>query len=83
MPITCHEDQERFSLCLEGELDIRCAAELKGTLLDALASQKEVRLDFEQATDLDVTALQVLWAAGRAHEQVGVPLSSRERAKIC
>lgn len=72
MPVICDEDQERFSIGLEAEVDIRCAAELKATLMDAIASRKEVQLDFERATDLDVTAVQLLWAAARAVEQTGV-----------
>ncbi len=48
---------------LEGEISIGLATELKAALLQALASGAEVRLNLERATELDVTALQLLWAA--------------------
>jgi len=75
LPVTGHEDQEKYSICLEAEVDIGCAAELKATLIEAVASRKEVRLNLEQVTGLDVTALQLLWAAARAAGQTGVPFS--------
>ncbi len=50
---------------MEGEINIAAAAELRNVLLQALASEKEVRVDLERATELDVTAWQLLWAAER------------------
>jgi anti-anti-sigma regulatory factor len=38
---------------------------LKAALLEAVASGKELRLGMESVVDLDVTALQLLWAAAR------------------
>ena len=51
---------------MEGQINIASAAELKKLLLEALASGRELRVDLDLATDLDVTALQLLWAAERA-----------------
>ena len=48
---------------LESGVDINSAAELKKLLVLALQSGKEVRVDLERATELDVTAMQLLWAA--------------------
>lgn len=48
---------------LDGEIAIPSAVELKSVLLQALDSGKEIRLDLEKATGLDVTALQLFWAA--------------------
>lgn len=62
------------ALCLirlEGEISIGLATELKTALLQALAAQAEVRLDLEHATELDVTALQLLWAAEREARRSG------------
>lgn len=75
MPVTCDEDHEQYSICLQAEIDIRSAAELKATLLEAIASRKEVRIDLQRATEFDVTAVQLLWAAAREAERGGVPLS--------
>jgi hypothetical protein len=39
--------------------------ELKTTLITAISSGKPVRVDMGRATDLDVTAVQLLWSAAR------------------
>jgi anti-anti-sigma regulatory factor len=50
---------------LEGTVDISSAVELKGHLLETLKSGQDLRLDLSAATYLDVTAIQLLWAAQR------------------
>ncbi len=62
-------------LRLEGAVEIGCAAEFKGLLAQALASGKEVRVSLADATDLDVTAVQLLWAAEREAIKAGVAYS--------
>lgn len=47
---------------LEGEVNIAAAVELKGLLVQALVSGKELRVSVEGATELDITALQLLVA---------------------
>jgi anti-anti-sigma regulatory factor len=56
---------------LEDAIGIACAAELKKLLLQALESGKEVSVSLEGATDLDVTAVQLLWAAVRKKRKSG------------
>ena len=63
MPVNLDQGEAQCVIHLEGEIDISSAAELKKLLLLALQSGKELRLDLERATELDVTALQLLWAA--------------------
>jgi anti-anti-sigma factor len=65
MPVTLDQSEEQCLLRLEGEVDIASAAELKTLLLQALASGTELRVEVERATELDITALQLLWAAER------------------
>ena len=60
-------------LRLEGDVGIGCAAEFKGLLEQALGCA--VRILLEGATDLDVTAVQLLWAAGRKAKGSGVEYS--------
>jgi anti-anti-sigma factor len=54
---------------LDGEIDIGCAAELKAVLEEALAVKSDVshpaRVSLSQVTAMDVTAVQLLWAAQR------------------
>jgi hypothetical protein len=45
--------------------------ELKNVLLLALQSGKEICLDLEKATELDITALQLFWAAQRGAIESG------------
>jgi len=50
---------------LEGVIDISLASEFKATVLEALKSAKPLRLALNEDTDLDVTAIQLLWATER------------------
>jgi anti-anti-sigma regulatory factor len=65
------QDAESKTIRLEGAIDIGCAAELKQALLEALAQGKELHVALNGATDLDVTAMQLLWAARRTAQQSG------------
>ncbi len=66
MPLTLESSDSLSKISLEGEIDIGCAAELQGLLVHALGSSKEVQVSLGSATDLDVTAVQLIWAARRA-----------------
>lgn len=83
MPATLDQTAIPWTLRLQGEMDINCAADFKTLLIQALASGKDMELDLRQATALDVTALQLLWAAEREARGVGqdsdtLRLSSRK-----
>jgi anti-anti-sigma regulatory factor len=70
--VTLEQSEELSVIHLEGAVDIASAAELKKLLLQALGSGHEVRIAPEGATDLDVTAVQLLWAARREAKVLGV-----------
>ncbi len=82
MPVTLDQNENFCLLHLEGEIDISSAAELKTLLLHGLASGRELRVDLERATDLDVTAMQLLWAAEREARRsgMGMTLTGRPEA---
>ncbi len=67
---------------LDGEIDIGCAAELKSVLEEALAVKGDVsdpaRISLAQVTAMDVTAVQLLWAAQR-EELAGRPEADARR----
>ena len=65
MPIVLEQSEGSNVIHLEGAIDISLAAELKTTLLEALKSPKPVRVALNGDADLDVTAIQLLWAAER------------------
>ena len=65
MGIALDEKDESNLIRFEGAIDINCAAELKNMLLTSLASGKNLSVLLDGATYLDVTAVQLLWAAER------------------
>jgi anti-anti-sigma factor len=71
VPIISEQREGTCLIRLEGEVGIASAAELKGCLLEALASGREFRVDLQSATELDVTAMQLLWAAARELQKAG------------
>ncbi|MGB8011103.1 MAG: STAS domain-containing protein [Terriglobales bacterium] len=71
MPVSLTQSEGLCLIGLEGEIDIASATELKKLLLQALGSGQEVRVDVERATEMDVTALQLLWAAEREARGAG------------
>ncbi len=54
---------------LDGAIDISSAADLKASLLQALEMGVEISITLTGTTELDVTAVQLLWAAAREAEQ--------------
>lgn len=63
-PATC------IALC--GSIDISVALDLKAALMEGLEKGQEIELSAEEATDFDVTALQLLWAAQRECKNAGL-----------
>ena len=60
---------------LAGELTLTFAVELKNLLLQGLASGNDLRLDLEQAEEIDITLMQLLWAAGREADRKGAGIA--------
>jgi anti-anti-sigma factor len=72
VPITFEQNEANCLIHLDGEITIAQAAELKQTLMQALKVGKDLRLDLEAATEMDITGLQLLWAADREARKLGV-----------
>ena len=71
MGIALEESETGSTVRLDGGIDIGCAAELKTKLVQALAAAGAVAISVEAVTYLDVTAMQLLWAAERKAHQAG------------
>jgi len=71
MPLSLDQSNSPSRICLEGEINIRCAAELKGLLLQALSHEGALHVDLSAATEVDITTLQLLWAAQREARTTG------------
>ena len=72
MPVTLEQKDALALIRLEGAIEVGCAAELKELLIEKLKSGSAVYVALEAATVLDVTAVQLLWAAAREAQRVGV-----------
>ena len=64
-------------ICLEGQLNLTSAVEVKSRMLDWLASGKDLELDLRQVEEMDITVLQVLFSGGREAAARGVGLVTR------
>ncbi len=53
-------------LRLEGEVGLKSAHELRRVLVQALASGRNVTVSLEQTSEMDLSTVQLLLAAGRA-----------------
>jgi anti-anti-sigma factor len=73
--VTIEEVKNTSLIRLEGDVDIASSEEVKSILIDALASKIEIRLMLEDATELDITALQLLYAAERDAAQSKIPFT--------
>lgn len=71
VPIALEQDTQSSTIRLEGAVDIGGAVDLKEALLRVLATSGDVRVVLDEATDLDVTAMQLLWAAQRTARESG------------
>jgi len=60
---------------LEGEVGIAEAGALKEVLVEALRERRQARISLKTATGLDVTAVQLLWAAEREAHASGIVLA--------
>jgi anti-anti-sigma regulatory factor len=75
MAVTLLPDEVTTQVTLEGAITIAGASELKETLLRAIEAGKDVSVSLGGVTALDVTAVEVLWAASRAAKASGLRFS--------
>jgi len=77
MPVTLQRDDARWRISLDGQITLTSAAELKTLLLEWLAAGKDLDLELERAEEIDLTILQLLWAAAREAERTGAEIAGR------
>jgi anti-anti-sigma regulatory factor len=74
------EALEDFSVIrLEGACTLASAGDLKKLLVEGLASGKNLRVDLDGVEEIDLAAMQLLWAAGREAERAGAGIAVRMR----
>lgn len=72
LPVSLEQDGALSRIRLQGAIDIGCAQELKQLLVQGVTAGVELHVLLAEATDLDVTAMQLIWAARRSAEVSGV-----------
>ncbi|MGA3023498.1 MAG: STAS domain-containing protein [Bryobacteraceae bacterium] len=77
MPIALQRHESHWLIGLEGRIAIESAAELKQLLLEWLAAGKDLELDLQGAEEIDITIMQLLWAAGREAARTGAGIVGR------
>ncbi len=77
MAVTMDRQESQSLIRLEGEFTVTSATELKERLLECLAAGNNLLLDLERAEEIDITLLQLLWAAGREADRAGAKIAIR------
>jgi ABC-type transporter Mla MlaB component len=77
LPVTMERHESHELIRLEGELAVTSAAELQRVLIEGLASGRELQVDLQRAEAIDITVLQLLWAAEREAARTGARLALR------
>jgi anti-anti-sigma regulatory factor len=57
---------------MEGQVTVASAGELKELLLEWLAARRDLELDLQRVEEIDITIMQLLWAAAREAGRMGV-----------
>jgi anti-anti-sigma regulatory factor len=71
MSVVVNKDETRWVVRLEGCIDINCTTGLRRILVEALSSRRELQVDLVHTRYLDVTAVQLLWAAREEARKTG------------
>ena len=72
MRVALSQEAEATMIRLDGAIDITTAGDLKAALLEAIEAGSAISVVVDTATDLDVTAVQLLWAANREAKRAGI-----------
>lgn len=77
MAVTGEGREDSTRIRLEGECTVTSAAEFTRLLLEGLTLGKPLLLDLEHAQEIDITVLQLLWAAASEAQRTGAAISIR------
>ncbi len=65
MPVILLRQEPSWLIKLEGQITVTSALQLKELLLEWVSAGTDLDLDLERAEEVDVTIMQLLWAAAR------------------
>jgi len=75
--MTIHRDLNPWRIRLAAPVAFSTAEQLKEALLDWLRSGQDLEVDFQEATAVDVAAMQLIWAAAREGRDKGASIRVR------
>jgi hypothetical protein len=75
MLVTLQRQEASWVIKLEGRITVTSAAEVKDLLLEWVSSGKSLEFDLEQAEEIDITIMQLIWAAARTGGRVVAHMS--------
>jgi anti-anti-sigma regulatory factor len=74
MPVTLKITDGRADVVVKGKCTVAQAAEFKDALMAAVEGARKVALDFSEATSVDLSALQLIYAVHRRAQSADVDL---------
>jgi len=77
LSVTMQRSESDLLIRLEDAVNVTSAEELKSLLLEGLVSGRDLYLDLERVEEIDVTVMQLLWAAGREADRKGIRMVTR------
>ena len=77
MSVTMQRSESDLLIRLEDAVNVTSAEELKSLLLEGLVSGRDLYLDLERVEEIDVTVMQLLWAAGREADRKSIRMVTR------
>jgi len=77
LAITTERHESHSLIRVDGECALASAADLKSALMEGLGAGKTLHLDLERVEQIDITILQLIWAAGREAQHSGTTLVTR------
>jgi anti-anti-sigma regulatory factor len=75
MSISVQRCKPAWVIRVDGQATLSSAGEMRALLLEWLASGENLQLDLEATDDMDVTYMQLLWAAAREAAKTGVGIA--------
>lgn len=74
MSLTLEMNEAECLLRLDGEITVNGAAELHRLLLEATSAGKDIAVAFTAPAEIDVSVIQLLFAARREMDRVGLAI---------
>ena len=82
MSVVLVPQESDWLIRMNGQVTLASAVELKAALCEWLAAGKNLELDLESVEEIDLTILQLLWAASREAGDRRMQVAGRSEAVV-